>query len=242
MRTGAQYRSALADDRCVYVDGQKVHGVCGHDAFHGITDTVSSLYDASSDPSRGMIYTDPETGVTANKAFMIPRSRGDLQLRREAISVWARMTHGLVGRGPDHVGSFLRPRYLLEAREQFARKQLDAAGLRAVEDRAIAEVIRMQEEVGLQAITDGEFRRIDWFMDFKYAIGGIEKLTEKVKVPFRSAAGGTDFEFVAYRVGERMHLDDTIFAEDFAFLKSAATKAVPKLTIPSPSMLHSSFP
>jgi 5-methyltetrahydropteroyltriglutamate--homocysteine methyltransferase len=138
----------------------------------------------------------------------------------------------------DHVGSLLRPASLLKAREERARDAISAEDLCRIEDEAIREVVRRQEEIGLKAVTDGEFRRIDWFMDFKYAIGGIEKLDEKVKVPFRSATGGLDFEFVAYRVGERMSLDDTIFAADFAFLKSVATKAVPKLTIPSSSMMH----
>ncbi len=138
----------------------------------------------------------------------------------------------------DHVGSLLRPQSLLKAREERARDAISAPELRRIEDEAVREVVRRQEEIGLQAVTDGEFRRVDWFMDFKYAIGGIEKLTETVKVPFRSASGGLDFEFVAYRVHERMRLDDTIFAEDFAFLKSVTTKALPKLTIPSPSMMH----
>ena len=74
----------------------------------------------------------------------------------------------------DHVGSFLRPRYLLEARDQFARGQIDAAALRAVEDRAIAEVIRMQEEVGLEAITDGEFRRTYFHIDFLKQLDGVQ--------------------------------------------------------------------
>ena len=138
----------------------------------------------------------------------------------------------------DHVGSLLRPASLLKAREARARDAISAEDLRRVEDDAIREAVRRQEEIGLRAVTDGEFRRIDWFMDFKYAIGGIEKLNETVKVPFRSAAGGIDFEFVAYRVGERLRLDETIFAQDFAFLKSVAAKAVQKLTIPSPSMMH----
>ncbi|MFN3349532.1 5-methyltetrahydropteroyltriglutamate--homocysteine S-methyltransferase [Pseudorhodoplanes sp.] len=138
----------------------------------------------------------------------------------------------------DHVGSLLRPPALLQAREARARNAVTAHELRTIEDEAIREAVRRQEDIGLQAVTDGEFRRIDWFMDFKYAIGGVEKLTETVKVPFRSATGATDFEFVAYRIGERLRLDDTIFAEDFAFLKSVATKAIPKLTIPSPSMMH----
>jgi len=138
----------------------------------------------------------------------------------------------------EHVGSLLRPKALLKAREERARDAISAEELRRIEDEAVREVVARQEDIGLKAVTDGEFRRIDWFMDFKYSIGGIEKLTETVKVPFRSATGATDFEFVAYRVGERMHLDETIFAEDFAFLKSVATKAIPKLTIPSPSMMH----
>ncbi len=138
----------------------------------------------------------------------------------------------------EHVGSLLRPASLLKAREEHARNAISGEDLRRIEDDAVREVVRRQEDIGLKSVTDGEFRRVDWFMDFKYAIGGIEKLTEKIKVPFRSAAGGLDFEFLAYRVGERMRLDETIFAPDFAFLKSVATGAVPKLTIPSPSMMH----
>jgi 5-methyltetrahydropteroyltriglutamate--homocysteine methyltransferase len=137
----------------------------------------------------------------------------------------------------DHVGSLLRPKALLQAREMRARDAISAAELRGIEDEAIRDAVKRQEEIGLSAVTDGEFRRIDWFMDFKYSIGGIEKLNERVKVPFRNAAGALDFEFVAYRVGSRMTLADTVFARDFTFLKSV-TKAVPKLTIPSPSMMH----
>ena len=138
----------------------------------------------------------------------------------------------------EHVGSLLRPPSLLKAREERARNAISAEDLRRIEDEAVRDVVKRQEDVGLKSVTDGEFRRIDWFMDFKYSIGGIEKLTETVKVPFRSATGALDFEFVAYRVGERIRLDETIFAQDFAFLKSVATRAIPKLTIPSPSMMH----
>jgi 5-methyltetrahydropteroyltriglutamate--homocysteine methyltransferase len=138
----------------------------------------------------------------------------------------------------DHVGSLLRPPALLKARKDHAQGAISADELRRIEDEAIRAVVRRQEDIGLQAVTDGELRRNDWYMDFKYAIGGIERLNEKVKVPFRNASGAIDFEFVAYRVRERMRLDDTIFADDFAFLKQVATRAVPKLTIPSPSMMH----
>ena len=73
----------------------------------------------------------------------------------------------------DHVGSFLRPEYLLKARAQFADGALDAAGLRAVEDKAIAEVIELQQAAGLQSITDGEFRRTYFHIDFLKQLGGV---------------------------------------------------------------------
>src|SRR5207344_1644784 len=79
-------------------------------------------------------------------------------------------------------GSFLRPRYLLEAREKFARREIDAAALRAVEDQAISEVIRMQEEVGMQAITDGEFRRTYFHIDFLKQLDGVQSDDPKIVV------------------------------------------------------------
>ena len=74
----------------------------------------------------------------------------------------------------DHVGSFLRPRYLLDAREQKARGAISAADLRKVEDRAITEIVKFQEDTGLQAITDGEFRRTYFHIDFLEQIGGVK--------------------------------------------------------------------
>jgi 5-methyltetrahydropteroyltriglutamate--homocysteine methyltransferase len=137
----------------------------------------------------------------------------------------------------DHVGSLLRPKELLKARADREAGRISAAELRQVENAAIRNVVKLQEDVGLQGVTDGEYRRIDWFMDFKYAIGGIERLDEVVKVPFKTDSGAVDFEFVAYRVGEKVRLDEVIFADDFKFLK-AATKGTAKQTIPSPSMMH----
>ena len=75
----------------------------------------------------------------------------------------------------DHVGSLLRPRRLLQARDDFAAGRITAADLRAVEDQEIPKAVRMQEEVGLQSATDGEFRRASWHMDFIYQLGGISK-------------------------------------------------------------------
>src|ERR1700677_1454438 len=94
----------------------------------------------------------------------------------------------------DHVGSLLRPPALLEARADFAAGAIDAAALRAVEDAAIAAVVAMQEEVGLQAATDGEFRRASWHMDFIYQLGGISKVAdESLHVQFRNEEGEYDY-------------------------------------------------
>jgi len=107
MRTGQQYREALSDDRCIYLDGQRVGPVAAHPGFKGIVQTVAGLFDFADDPANDMIYTAPETGGPANKAFMIPRGAQELKERHAACAAWARRTHGLVGRSPDHVASFL---------------------------------------------------------------------------------------------------------------------------------------
>jgi 4-hydroxyphenylacetate 3-monooxygenase len=107
MRTGAEYLAALKDDREIYVDGERVRDVASHPAFTGIVKTVAGLYDHAADPANDMIYTAPETGREANKVFMIPRSREDLAARRAAITSWANLSGGFVGRSPDHVGAFL---------------------------------------------------------------------------------------------------------------------------------------
>jgi len=137
----------------------------------------------------------------------------------------------------DHVGSLLRPKELLQARSDRAAGRISAAELRRLEDEAIRKTVKMQEDIGLQGITDGEYRRVDWIMDFKYALGGVKKLDEVVRVPFQGASGDPNFEFVAYSIAGRLGLDHTIFGEDFSFLKSA-TRATAKQTIPSPSMMH----
>jgi 5-methyltetrahydropteroyltriglutamate--homocysteine methyltransferase len=138
----------------------------------------------------------------------------------------------------DHVGSLLRPPQLLAARDDFAAGRIDGAQLRAVEDDAITEVVGMQEAVGLQSATDGEFRRASWHMDFIYQLGGISKAPGNIAVKFRSPSGNIEFTPAALHVGERIGLDRTIFAEDFAYLRSVVKTASPKLTIPSPNMVH----
>jgi 5-methyltetrahydropteroyltriglutamate--homocysteine methyltransferase len=136
----------------------------------------------------------------------------------------------------DHVGSLLRPQAVLEARRKLEGKEISAGELRQIEDDAIRYVIKQQEEVGLQSITDGELRRGTWHMDFLCRIGGVIAAGTQVR-PFRNESGEVRNEIVVPKVVERLHLDDTIFGEHFSFLK-ATTRAIPKLTIPSPSMLH----
>ncbi len=139
----------------------------------------------------------------------------------------------------DHVGSLLRPPELLRAREEFARGEIDAEQLRSIEDDAIRDVVKMQRDVGLQSATDGEFRRSSWHMDFIYQLGGIERAPGNLKVQFRNEQGEIEFTPAAIHVGEKVHLDGPIFAEDFKFLQSAADERItPKLTSPSPSMVH----
>jgi 5-methyltetrahydropteroyltriglutamate--homocysteine methyltransferase len=139
----------------------------------------------------------------------------------------------------DHVGSLLRPPKLLAAREQLAAGQISAEQLRSIEDDAIREVVQMQRDVGLQSATDGEFRRASWHMDFIYQLGGVEKAAGDITVQFRNAEGEIDFTPAAIAVTDRVRLERTIFAEDFEFLKGVAGPGVtPKLTIPSPNMVH----
>ncbi|MBO3751313.1 5-methyltetrahydropteroyltriglutamate--homocysteine S-methyltransferase [Streptosporangiaceae bacterium NEAU-GS5] len=139
----------------------------------------------------------------------------------------------------DHVGSLLRPARLLAARDEHAAGRIPTEELRAVEDEAIREVVRRQEEVGLQSATDGEFRRASWHMDFIYSLGGIDPAAdERITVRFQNAEGDIEFTPAALRVHDRIRLDETIFGNDFTFLKETVTTATPKLTIPSPSMVH----
>lgn len=137
----------------------------------------------------------------------------------------------------DHVGSLLRPKEVLEARENHKQGRITAAELRRVEDEAIRKVAKMQEDIGLQGITDGEFRRGSWHMDFLYQVGGVEKVPDNLKIQFRNEQGILEFAAAGLHVTRRLKLEKCIFGDDFTYLKSV-TKGTPKLTIPSPSMMH----
>ncbi len=136
----------------------------------------------------------------------------------------------------DHVGSFLRPKYLLDAREQKARGEITAEQLRLVEDRAIAEIVKFQQDVGLQAITDGEFRRTYFHIDFLDQLGGVKT---DIPVTVRKPDGTEELAPPTIRVVDKVKHVRPIQLADFNYLKSqVAAGHTPKVTIPSPTMLH----
>ena len=138
----------------------------------------------------------------------------------------------------DHVGSLLRPPALHRARAEHKAGRLSDELLRQAEDTAIRDVVKMQEELGLQGITDGELRRSSWHMDFLYQIGGVRKVQQNITVHFHSEAGDVDFTPSGLKVEGKLALDGCIFGDHFDFLKSVVSSGTPKLTIPSPSMMH----
>src|SRR5207245_6985760 len=136
----------------------------------------------------------------------------------------------------DHVGSLLRPPELLRARGEYQAGRLSAAELRRTEDQAIRDAAQMQHEIGLAGVTDGEFRRGSWHMDFLYQIGGVAKTDQVLHIEFKNEAGTLEFSPAAHRVAGKLTLDKTIFGQRFAYLKSLAPAGTaPELTIPSPS-------
>jgi 5-methyltetrahydropteroyltriglutamate--homocysteine methyltransferase len=140
----------------------------------------------------------------------------------------------------DHVGSLLRPPALLDAREAHRAGRLDDAELRAAEDAAIRDVVTMQKDVGLRSATDGELRRASWHMDFIYQLDGVTKAPGDLKVQFHNADGDIEFTPAAMQIDGRLGVSETIFGEDFGFLRDTVGDdgVTPKLTIPSPSMVH----
>ena len=141
----------------------------------------------------------------------------------------------------DHVGSFLRPKYLLDARAQFFdKKEISAEQLRAVEDKAITEIVQFQQDVGLQSITDGEFRRTYFHIDFLEQLGGVKT---DIPVTIRKPDGSEELAPPVIRVIDKVRHAKNIQLADFEYLKSrvesSAVKGLtPKVTIPSPTMLH----
>ncbi len=138
----------------------------------------------------------------------------------------------------DHVGSFLRPKFLLDAREQKAKGQITAEQLRAVEDKAITEIVKFQEDVGLQSITDGEFRRTYFHIDFLEELGGV---VTDIPVSVLRPDGVKELAPPVMRVVDKVRHVKDIQRADFEYLQSQITPGkgrVAKVTIPSPTMLH----
>jgi 5-methyltetrahydropteroyltriglutamate--homocysteine methyltransferase len=133
----------------------------------------------------------------------------------------------------DQVGSLLRPAALKQAREKFAKGEIDALALKAVEDREIERVIKKQEEVGLQAVTDGEFRRSWWHLDFLWGLDGAEKHVMDTGVAFAAVTTRNEGVKVTGKLGSAHHP----MIEHFKFV-AAHTKRVPKITIPAPSAIY----
>jgi 5-methyltetrahydropteroyltriglutamate--homocysteine methyltransferase len=133
----------------------------------------------------------------------------------------------------DHVGSLLRPAELKKARERYAKNEIGDADLKAAEDRAIEEVIKKQEDVGLHSITDGEFRRSWWHLDFLWGLDGIEKTSMNTGIAFAAVTTRNEGTKVTGKIG----FSDHPMIEHFKFVK-AHTSRTPKITIPSPSSLY----
>jgi 5-methyltetrahydropteroyltriglutamate--homocysteine methyltransferase len=136
----------------------------------------------------------------------------------------------------DHVGSFLRPEYLLQAREQKAKYIITSEQLRAVEDKAITEIVQFQQNVGLKSITDGEFRRKFFHLDFLEQLGGVKVGDATLQI------GSDGVEHLVppaiHVVGKVTHTKQIQLA-DYNYLSSqVSTGFTPKVTIPSPTMLH----
>ena len=133
----------------------------------------------------------------------------------------------------DHVGSLLRPAGLRAARERHAKEEISAAALREVEDREIEAIIKKQEAVGLHAITDGEFRRSWWHLDFLWGLDGVERHVMDGGIAFAAVTTRNE----GTRVTGKLGFSGLPMLDHFKFLK-AHTKQTPKMTIPAPSAIY----
>lgn len=136
----------------------------------------------------------------------------------------------------DHVGSFLRPKELLDAREQFKQGKITAQQLRAEEDKAITGVVKFQESVGLKSITDGEYRRTYFHVDFLEQLGGVKS---DIPVTIKKPDGTEELAPPVMRVIDKVRHVKDIQLADFQYLKSQLSPgSTAKVSIPSPTMLH----
>jgi methionine synthase II (cobalamin-independent) len=183
------------------------------------------------------LQCDPTTATASTSASrerpQPASSTSDLYERRTIISARTKPPFRA-----DHVGSLLRPARLLQARDDLAAGRIDAGELRRIEDGSIEEIVRKQEQVGLRSATDGEFRRASWHMDFIYQLDGVTKEAGHIAVTFHNEDGDIEFTPAALHVDGKLGVSKTIFGDDFRFLQDSVRTNLPKLTIPSPSMVH----
>jgi 5-methyltetrahydropteroyltriglutamate--homocysteine methyltransferase len=137
----------------------------------------------------------------------------------------------------DHVGSLIRPADLIAARTRHAAGEIDDAELRVVRERAIRDVVRLQEEVGLKSVTDGEYNRGSWHTDFLLRFAHVEPHQSRYTTTFHNEEGSVESKPHTVRVTGKLSRPEPIFVDDFRFLKSVTTQT-PKITIPSPSIMH----
>src|SRR5215470_16386577 len=135
----------------------------------------------------------------------------------------------------DHVGSLLRTAPLKEARAKHEKGEISADALKAVEDREIAGIIKKQEDIGLKAVSDGEFRRAFWNYDFLGKLDGVEAYLGERKIKFQ---GVNPKPMMLRVIGKLGTFSGHPMLDHFRFVKAHATRAVPKMTVPSPSSLH----
>src|SRR5262245_36059442 len=139
----------------------------------------------------------------------------------------------------DHVGSLIRPDNLIKAREQAENNAIGADELRSIQQAAIRDVVRMQEELGLKLVTDGEYNRQSWHRDFMLKFANVRMVPSKLTVRFHTSEGVQGNSPPSLQVSGKLARPNGggLFVDDFKFLTSIA-KAMPKITIPSPTVMH----
>lgn len=137
----------------------------------------------------------------------------------------------------DHVGSLIRPQALIDAREKAVKGEITQEQLLAIQQPAIREIVKRQEDIGLQVVTDGEYNRKSWQTDFLMKIKNVAWVPSKLRVKFHSATGVREHSPPTMAVVGKLGRPAPIFVDDFKFLSSIA-KAKPKVTLPSPTILH----
>jgi 5-methyltetrahydropteroyltriglutamate--homocysteine methyltransferase len=137
----------------------------------------------------------------------------------------------------EHVGSLIRPDALITARQAAEKAEIAPAELARIQRDAIADVVRLQEDIGLRLVTDGEYNRTFWQRDFLLKFSNVREAAAKLIVRFHSPSGTRDRAPATLEVVGKLSRPNRIFVDDFKFLQSIA-HAVPKITIPSPTTMH----